>query len=299
MPKTQLNALLQSTRPPFLVLTPVCVFLGLSIALIDATTINVATFFIILLGAISAHVCVNTLNEYYDFKTGLDLKTTKTPFSGGSGALPEQPDMASSVLLVGVASLCVTVAIGIYLILTHNLTLLPIGIAGLLLVITYTQLLNRMPFLCLIAPGLGFGILMVSGTHLVLTGTTGNHPLLVALIPFFLINNILLLNQYPDMKADADTGRRTFPIVFGLKNSNMIYALFMLSAYALIALYIGLGYLPRLSGIALLPLALASFALFGAIKYNGRIGDFPQYLGANVAAGILTPLLLGVSLVLV
>ncbi len=39
-----------------------------------------------LLGAFLAHISVNTLNEYFDFKSGLDLETIKTPFSGGSGA---------------------------------------------------------------------------------------------------------------------------------------------------------------------------------------------------------------------
>jgi 1,4-dihydroxy-2-naphthoate octaprenyltransferase len=35
-------------------------------------------FIIILIGALSAHISVNMLNEYYDFKSGLDLKINKT-----------------------------------------------------------------------------------------------------------------------------------------------------------------------------------------------------------------------------
>lgn len=33
------------------------------------------------------HVSVNTLNEYCDDKLGIDLNTTRTMFSGGSGTL--------------------------------------------------------------------------------------------------------------------------------------------------------------------------------------------------------------------
>jgi 1,4-dihydroxy-2-naphthoate octaprenyltransferase len=44
-----------------------------------------------------------------------------------------------------------------------------------------------------------------------------------------------------------------------------------------------------------MPLAL--FSLSGALKYRENIGSYPQYLGSNVAATILTPLLLGISII--
>ncbi|HUW25673.1 MAG TPA: prenyltransferase [Gallionella sp.] len=293
----KLQIVLQTARLPFLVLTPVCLFLGLSTSLTTGSPINFFLFFLILAGAISAHISVNMLNEYYDFKSGLDLKTRKTPFSGGSGALPDHPAMAELILIAGLVSLLITSIIGIYLILMRGMLILPIGIAGLVLIITYTQWLNRSPFICLIAPGLGFGVLMVVGTHVILKAEHSQLAWLVSLIPFFLINNLLLLNQYPDIKADASVGRYTFPIAFGLKKSNIVYAIFMLTAYSLILLYIIKGYIPNLSAIALIPMIFSVFALIGAVKYTSRIGDFPQYLGANVVAAILTPLLLGISII--
>ena len=162
-----------------------------------------------------SHISVNTFNEYFDFQSGLDLKTEKTPFSGGSGALPDNPEMANVVLTVSLVSLLLTIFIGIYLIMQRGTLILPIGFVGVVLIMTYTQWLNRFPFLCLIAPGLGFGVLMVVGTHVILTGEHSPLSWLVSLIPFFLINNLLLLNQYPDIKADASVGRNTFPIEIG------------------------------------------------------------------------------------
>lgn len=47
-----------------------------------------------------AHVSVNTFNEYLDFKSEPDLITKKIPFSGGSGALPQTPEMAGTVLTI-------------------------------------------------------------------------------------------------------------------------------------------------------------------------------------------------------
>ena len=289
---------LKSTRPSFLILSPVCVFLGLSTSLTIQSQVNLFIFFLIFLGSISAHISVNMLNEYFDFKSGLDLKTVKTAFSGGSGALPSNPEMANAILIIGLMMLMVTITIGISLIIESGIQLLPIGIVGVVLIITYTQWLNRSPFLCLIAPGLGFGVLMVVGTHVILTGVYSPFAWLVSLVPFFLINNLLLLNQYPDIKADASVGRNTFPIAFGLRKSNIVYAIFAVSAYSLILLLIAMGYIPNQSIIAVIPIVFSLFALLGASKYALRIGLFPRYLGTNVAAAILTPFLLGISIII-
>jgi 1,4-dihydroxy-2-naphthoate octaprenyltransferase len=252
---------------------------------------------LVLLGATSAHISVNTLNEYYDFKSGLDFTTKKTAFSGGSGGLPGAPEMANIVLMVGVVSLLITIGIGTFFIVDVGLQLLPVGIIGVLIIITYTQWLNRAPFLCLVAPGAGFGVLMVVGTHIVLTGGYAPIAWLVSIPPFFLINNLLLLNQYPDIKADASVGRNTFPIAFGLRKSHIVYGVFAFAAYSLIVFLIAAGHLPRLSSIALIPVVFSLFSLVGAIKYSSNIGEFPAYLGANVVAAIFTPMLLGFSLI--
>ena len=290
-----LKVLLQTARPSFLVLTPVCVFLGLSTSLAGDSPIDLMVFFILLIGATSAHISVNMLNEYIDFKSGLDVITEKTPFSGGSGALSENPENAAWVLLTSLFFLMVTAGIGIFFIMEMGFKILPIGGLGLALIITYTTWLNRIPFLCLLAPGFGFGVLMVVGTHIVLTGEHSLLSWMLSLIPFFLINNLLLLNQYPDINADESVGRQTFPIVYGLNKSNAIYALFMLLAYLHIIFYIWLGYIPKISMIAVLPVVLSIFSLSRAIKFSSKIGDHPKFLAANVATSILTPLLLGIA----
>lgn len=300
--KSITSTVLKTMRPSFLVLTLACVFLGFCTSYATGASIDGMLFILVFISAMSAHISVNMLNEYHDFTSGLDFKTQKTPFSGGSGALPNNPNIATIVLLFGLLALFITIAIGIYFIINMGsaigTTILPIGVVGLVIIVTYTQWLNRMPFLCLLAPGLGFGLLMVVGTHIVLTLEYSPQVWLVSLIPFFLINNLLLLNQYPDMQADASVGRKTFPLAFGLERSNRVYALFMVTAYSLILLYVVVGILPAMSIIGLIPLPLSVFALVGAIKHKANIGDFPQHLAANVAATIITPFLLGISMLI-
>jgi 1,4-dihydroxy-2-naphthoate octaprenyltransferase len=290
-------AVIQSMRIPFLVLTPVSIFLGVSTVVANQVDVNFSLLILILFGALLAHIGVNTLNEYFDFKSGLDFTTIKTPFSGGSGALPKHPEMVDAVLVVGVTSLIICAMIGTFFIWEYGLGIAPIGIIGLFLIITYTGWINRHPFLCLIAPGIGFGLLMVVGTQYLLEGEYSHLSWLAATVPLFLVNNLLLLNQYPDIQADSGVGRNTFPIAYGVENSNLVYALFILVTIMVIVASVFIGYFPALSLIALLPMPLAFFSLTGAIKHGGNIGSFPQYLGANVAVTILTPLLLGISII--
>jgi len=283
-------------RVPFLLLTPACVFLGASVVIANGISIDILSLVLVLLGALSAHVSVNTLNEYYDFESGLDLKTKRTPFSGGSGALPQNPGAARAVLVTAAVSLAVMMAVGSFFLWKFGAGLLPLGIVGLLLIVTYTGWINRYPILCLIAPGLGFGVLMVVGTQFVLAGEYAPSGWLVALIPFLLVNNLLLLNQYPDIQADSTVGRNHLPIAYGTTSSSRIYVLFVIATMVAVTAYILAGHLPVLSFMALLPMPLAFFAWYGATHYGESIGKYPQYLGANVAVALATPVLLGISI---
>ncbi|MDH5737175.1 MAG: prenyltransferase [Gammaproteobacteria bacterium] len=291
----QAMILLRTTRPAFLVLTPVCIYLGFGAAISAGAHPDNGLLWAVLVAALSAHISVNTLNEYEDFRSGLDSRTRKTAFSGGSGALPAQPEMAGKVLLLGIMSLLLTISIGLFVASLREL-LLPIGLAGVLLIITYTRWLNLFPLLCLVAPGLGFGLLMVPGTYLIVAGELAGFPWYSALVTFFVLNNLLLLNQYPDMEADAGAGRRTFPIVYGVRGSNLVYGFFVLAASSLIVAGTVNGQFPGLAYISLMPQTGALFALYGAIQWGEAIGSRPQYLAANVAAAITTPLLLATAI---
>ncbi len=288
--------LLQSMRLPFLILTPICVFLGTSVLIHQHIPINWILLSLGTVGALSAHIAVNLLNEYIDFKSGLDLETKKTPFSGGSGVLPQYNEMLGLVLSFALFTWLTTLMIGGVFISIYGIDILFVGLLGVILISTYTPWLNRLPWLCLIAPGLGFGILMPVGIQFVLTGYYDFLIWKIALIPFFLFNNLLLLNQYPDIVADRNRGRRHFPISYGIDRSNEIYLLFTFASGFFLLLWVSFGELPRTSLAALAPWSLSFVALYGALKYKQNLGQFPRYLAANVAASVLTPLVLATSL---
>lgn len=292
--KDYLATLLRSTRVPFLVLVPVCVALAASVSQVSAW--HWQSLGLALLGAVLAHASVNALNEYLDFRSGLDLNTRRTGFSGGSGALPEHPGAAYGVLVLAIVTLLLTVMIGLYFVATVGLGILWVGIPGVLLVLTYTSWLNRQPWLCWMAPGIGFGVLMISGVQYVLQGSYSLPGLLAGLVVCFPVNNLLLLNQFPDIDADRDAGRRHGPIAWGVAFSTHLYLAGVALTLLCVAVGVLGGYFPATSWLALVPLVLALHAWRGARRFGKEIGSAPQYLAANVLATLLTPATLALTL---
>jgi 1,4-dihydroxy-2-naphthoate octaprenyltransferase len=293
---SDLKLFLGPMRLPFLILTPACVLLGIATAVRSSAGVNTLHVVLVLLGAAAAHVSVNAFNEYGDFKSGLDFKVRRTPFSGGSGTLPEQPDLARRTLITAWVALAVTCLIGLYFLFSRGLLLLPLGALGILLVYVYTSWLTRSPFMCLIAPGLGFGLFMVIGTHFVLTGEYSWAPFTVSLVPFFLVSNLLLLNQFPDVEADRSVGRRNYPIVIGRRGSAWIYGAFLLAAYLVIVLAVRLGHLPAPSLMGLITVALAVPAITGAYRNADEVEKLIPSLILNVLIVILTPVLVAIGM---
>lgn len=283
-------------RVPFLVLTPACVLLGLGTAIWTSGHINWFHFALVLIGAVSAHISVNAFNEYFDFKSGLDAKTKRTPFSGGSGTLPAQPEMERTTLITAMLSFAVTASVGLFFLSEIGIGLLPLGILGLVIIFIYTNWITRIPFLCLIAPGLGFGPFMVMGTHFVLTGQYSWTAFIASLVPFFLVSDLLLLNQFPDAEADQSVGRKHYPITIGRKKSVRIYITFLLLAYVALGLGVLTGYLPPASLIGLLTLVIVIPITKGVLKNNEDIENLIPQMGQNVIVNIVTPVLVAVGL---
>jgi len=92
--------------------------------------------------------------------------------------------------------------------------------------------------------------------------------------PFFLVNNLLLLNQFPDVAADRAGGRQHFVIAHGLRAGAAVYAVFHAGAFLSLAASVALGWLPPL---ALLGLATAADR---RARLTGRFpvrGGFPEF----------------------
>jgi 1,4-dihydroxy-2-naphthoate polyprenyltransferase len=275
-----------------------CVMLATAAAIYTHGRINVLYLILAFVGGVAAHISVNSLNEYLDFRSGLDFNTNKTPFSGGTGTLPNRPDLAPVALGIAVGGLSITVLIGLYFWLVRGWPIVPLGLLGLLMIVAYTTWITHLPALTLVNTGLGFGLLMVTGTYYVLTGAFSWPALFAALPPFFLGNNLQLLNQFPDVEADKAAGRRNLPILLGRRAGSVLFGVNVLATYVSLLAGVLLGYLPAPTLLALLILPVGVAAVRGVRRHADNVPKLVPFMGFNVLLNVVTPVLMAVGLFL-
>lgn len=288
---------LMQIRAPFLLLPPISVLVGVSVAVYESYSINALYLALAFIGALLAHIAVNVLNEYFDYKSGVDFKTMKTPFSGGSGVLVQGLLNPRHVYIFGLACIAAIIGIGAYFFTQHGALILPLGAIGILNVYFYTTYFTRSPLLCAIAPGLGFGPLMVMGTYFALTGTYSLASGLASIVPFFLVSNLLLLNQFPDVEADASIDRKHLPIAIGRKSSSGVYAALLIAAYVALVVSVVVEKLPYMALFGLLTLPLGFMVVQGARRYYDQIEKLIPVMARNVLLTLLLPLLMAIGII--
>jgi len=292
-----LKSLFLETRPQFLLLSPILVFLGMSIALYDGSFCW-PYFLLSMLGLILLHSSVNTLNDYNDYKTGVDLKTNRTPFSGGSGFLPSGRLSPRAVFWLGFGSFLLAVPIGVYFVVAIGWHLLPVFVLGAVFVLWYTSHITRIGVgLAEIAAGLGLGTMPVFGTYLILADNFSWSALYASVPSGFLVFNLLLLNEFPDADADRSGKRRTLPIILGHKAAATIYSTLVIMIYAWIVVGVLSKLMPVWTLLALLTLPAGLKAVKGSLTYKSFEELIPAQ-GANVMMVLLTQLLLGIGYLL-
>ncbi len=248
------------------------------------------------IGLLLSHISVNVLNDYYDYKSGIDLATQRTPFSGGSGMLPGALMKPQQLLWFGIVAFLLALAIGIYFMVVRSWLLLPVIIIAAICILLYT------PFILKIklpewSPGVGLGILPVLGTYFV-QSTTYTIPAIIASIPSgFMVHNLLLLNEFPDVEADKKGGRKTMPITLGKEGTSRVYSALNIAVYVWIIGAVAARQMPVWTLIALLTLPFAIKAIRGALRYDDMSKLMPA-MGNNVLFILFTQLLMGVGYIL-
>ena len=290
------------TRPQFLLLSVVLAFLGTSIAWYDGY-FHLGYALLAFLGLLLCHISVNVLNDYFDYRSGIDLEVKRTPFSGGSGILPAALLKPGQVLWFGLVSLLVAVPIGIYFVIARGWQLLPLLVVGAVCALIYTPVLTRLRWPEW-APGVGLGALPVLGVYFVQTAAY-TLPAVVASIPSgILVHNLLLLNEFPDVEADKKAGRKTLPIVMGKSKAWVVYSVLTILVYLWIIGWVVAELtgvvakgIPPYCLIALLTLPLAIKAIQGARKHD-EMSQLVPAMANNVLVVLLTQLLLGIGYIL-
>jgi len=283
------------TRPQFLLLSVVLAFLGTSVAWYNGH-FNLGYAVLAFVGLLLCHISVNVLNDYYDYKSGIDLKTKRTPFSGGSGFLPAASLNPRHVFWFGLACFLLAVPIGVFFVFVSGWLLLPLLLVAAICILLYTPLLTKLGWPEW-APGAGLGALPVLGAYFVQTGEYTLTAVIASVPSGILVHNLLLLNEFPDIEADKTAGRRTLPITMGRKGAGIVYSALTIIMYLWIIAWAAVGLMPVFCLIALLTLPIAVRAIQGALNWQDPTKLMPA-LGNNVLVILITQLLLGIGYIL-
>ena len=254
---TMPSRLMVATRPGFLTASAVPVLIGLAVAGAQGG-INWVTAIATLAGAMIAHAGSNVLNDYFDAEAGCDeINDDRVfPFTGGSRVIQNGVLSPESTRQFGWVLMGVAVAIGLVLTAVSGPELLAVGLAGIFIGWAYSA-----PPLRLSARGLGelgvaigFGSLIPLGTVFVQTGTMSATALLAGLPFALLIALVLYINQFPDLKSDATTGKRNWVVRLGADRARAGYILLAGGAYLSLLLVILAGVVPYTAALAFLAL---------------------------------------------
>ena len=267
MPQWRRQAVLHwhMTRPAFLLLTLSACVLGLASAA-TAGDLHGPRAGLTLLLACLAHAGGNVLNDFHDACNGADAANGEAlqPFTGGArliqrGLVSEHATGRWAALL-----LLATVLGGVLLARQSGAALWLIGALGLFIAWAYSA-----PPLALMARGLGEAA-VATGWWLVVLGADQVQRGRLALLPAIggaglalLVACLLLINGFPDARADAGVGKRTLVVRLGPVRAARLYLVLALLAHAVPVWAVGLGWAPRgaLAGVLSLPLSLAAAAL--------------------------------------
>ncbi|HCO96841.1 MAG TPA: hypothetical protein DIU00_23360 [Phycisphaerales bacterium] len=292
----KLKIWLLETRPQFLLLSVTLVLLGTAIARHEGC-FDLLRFVLTLIGLLLAHTSVNVLNDYFDYKSGIDLETTRTPFSGGSGVLPGGLLKPEGVYIYGVGCLMAALAIGIYLTFISGWQLLPLILLGGPVIYFYTSHLTKW-LAGEFWAGLGLGTLPVLGTYFVQTGHYSAEAVVASIAPGFLTANLLLLNEFPDVEADKKGGRYNLVIVLGPKTAGRLYAGLMVMTYLCIIVGVASKLMPPAALIGLVSIPFALKAISVTFKQYDNIQELIPALKANVITILGTNALVAIGYLL-
>ncbi|MEN6483943.1 MAG: prenyltransferase [Syntrophobacteraceae bacterium] len=291
----------KETRPQFLYLSVVLAFLGTAIAWYYGP-VNTGYALLAGFGLVLTHGSVNAINDYFDYKSGIDLNVERTPFSGGSGLVPEGKLPLRQALWVGIATSVAALFIGIFFAFASGWKLVPLLVVAALCMVLYTPVILKTPWPEW-SPGLGLGILPILGFYFVQTGEYAWVVVAASVPSGILVHNLLLLNEFPDVEADRKGGRKTTPVLFGMEAAGKLFRAATLAVYAWIAgcvlatVVTGHVVMPVYCLIALPTFPLALKAMQGSREYRDRSKLVPA-LGSNVMFILLTQVLLGIAYIL-
>jgi 1,4-dihydroxy-2-naphthoate octaprenyltransferase len=287
---------LRAIRIRFLLASIVAVINGLALSIWKNASFDITYALLTFGGVICLHASVDLLNDYWDYRRGIDKVTKRTKFSGGTGVLPENLLKPKTVYCAGILFLALGSLIGIYFVAIRGITIAVILIFAIFAIYFYsTKIVN-----------IGLGELFVAikssmivvGTIYVQTGSIDMAALFVGIIIGTLSASVLFVNSFADYDADRDNGRRTLVIILGKKMGAKVLSLLVSLTYIMIAAGVLLGYTKLYSLISFVSIPFATRAIRYLDENNEKFENLVPAMTSTLLYSRITGILLAIGLLL-
>jgi 1,4-dihydroxy-2-naphthoate polyprenyltransferase len=282
-------------RIRFLLASAIAAANGMSLAVWKFGVFDLFFAVLTFAGVLSLHASVDLLNDYWDYRRGIDKITKRTKYSGGTGVLPEKLLNPKMVYKIGIVFLAIGALLGIYFVAVRGVTIAIILAFAILAIYFYsTKIVNL---------GLGEVFVMIKGTMIVLgsfyvqVGFIEPAAIYVGVIVGMLSASVLLVNSFPDYHADRRSGRRTLVILLGKQKAAKIIFLPIIAPYIFIIIGIFLGYTKPFSLICLVSLPYV-YKIIKNIGKHENLDKFVPAMAATVMYARITGILLAISLLI-
>ncbi|EPY02173.1 1,4-dihydroxy-2-naphthoate octaprenyltransferase [Magnetospirillum fulvum MGU-K5] len=222
-----------AVRPRTLTISVAPVIAGTALAWSDLGRVDPGPALGALAGAILIQAGANLHNDAVDALRGGDLPIRQGPARvTARGWIPAGRVIAAAKLCLGLAAL-----VGLYLIACGGLPILALGVASLIGGWCYSggpRPISYTPYGELFVVAF-FGIGAVGGSYFLQTGTASLLSIEVGLAIGLFAAAVLMVNNYRDIEADRLAWRNTLAIRAGTRASQVLYGLFLLMPFVLLA----------------------------------------------------------------
>jgi len=240
--RPKLLTLFFASRPKFLTASAAPILVGSALGFAATGTFLPVLFILSLLSIMALHAGANMANDYFDHISGNDwLNPNPTPFSGGSRYIQKDILSAKAIILAALFFLTAGSVLGLIIVLmTRSLFILAIGLIGVLGGFFYTAPPVKLGYRAVGEPVIAilFGLLPVYGAYYLQTRTLDTIVLLPAAIVAILIFLVILINEFPDLNADAAVNKKTLVVSLGVQASIWIYRIALIATFIIAAVAI-------------------------------------------------------------
>lgn len=279
----------RAMRIKFILASIIAVSNGIAISYWKTGSVDPGYALLTYFGIMCLHVSVDLLNDYSDFKRGIDTNTKRTKYSGGTGVIPENLINPKLIYCVGVAFLILGGLTGLYFITIKGILILILLSFAIISIYFYsTNIVNA---------GLGElfvaikGCMIVMGSYYIQSDTIDLTSAFIGIIIGLLSAVVLLVTSFPDYEADKKSGRRSLVILSGKQYSVKIFAGLIIIACGMIIGGAIFNIIPVFSIIGLLSIPFAVKAIYKLKRFNE-----PSHLVSSMSNSIIYSRICGLLL---